>query len=178
LGDREANSKIPQPWKHTKIQIARIAKSMNGNPKIAFGIAPHIVRPARQKHKDLMCTFFLSLQPVSPQPESKPKWGEKKSHSTAISEQTEQMNDQTMLTQRFKRVGCPEMRKVQSETEETNLPVRDSHRTIKEPSLLTATPFGNRRPFMSTVVSFVAGSYLMNLPVASASRTERKNCLQ
>jgi hypothetical protein len=94
---------------------------MNGNPKITFGIAPHIVRPPRQKHKDLMCTFFLSLQPVSPQPESKPKWGAEKSHSTAISEQTEQMNDQTTVTQRFKRVGCPAMRKVQSETEEPQI---------------------------------------------------------
>jgi hypothetical protein len=62
--------------------------------------------------------------------------------------------------------------------EEKNLPPRVSHRTTKEPSLLTATPFGKRRFLISTVGSFVFGSYFKNLPVSSASRIERKNCLQ
>jgi hypothetical protein len=58
------------------------------------------------------------------------------------------------------------------------LPFLASQIKTKVPSLLTATPLENRKSLMSVVVSFVTGSYLMNLPVLSPSKVARKNCLQ
>jgi hypothetical protein len=58
------------------------------------------------------------------------------------------------------------------------LPFLASQIKTKVPSLLTATPLENRKPLMSVVVSFVTGSYLMNLPVLSPSKVARKNSLQ
>jgi hypothetical protein len=57
------------------------------------------------------------------------------------------------------------------------LAMLDSAITTKVPSLLTATPLGNRSPCIKTVASLLEGLYFRNLPVLSSSSLVRKNCL-
>ena len=59
----------------------------------------------------------------------------------------------------------------------TNLDFRVSATRTKLPSLLIATPLGNPRLSMSTLISLVSGLNLMNLPVTSPSKILSRNTL-
>jgi hypothetical protein len=113
-----------------------------------------------------MHACFLPLQPILHQPTSAPpisfRW------KTEIKK-----NDQQQQQHIEEERNCKEIW-----IDFHYLPFLASQIKTKVPSLLTATPLENRKSLMSVVVSFVTGSYLMNLPVLSPSKVARKNCLQ